>query len=272
MEDKKTYYLTKYKELKILKKGVKPLRNEFLQFCKIGGKELDKTFGKDPYSKLQKNAGDDPNKLELERTPILEILENFGNLVRLHKRKIVMADWMEANYSPTPDGIRVVHNIKWSELPNAFVENFKTKAEWSDVLEILNPPNSIVNSSKNEKFFNEIVDKIARWTPDRKRIIEEGYKIELRKYLEAYFNLDEEFGESNPDILINKKFPIEVKKDPSLSEYDRLLGQMIRHHKVYGSAIAIITNVSSQDRFLRFQKLFIEVQQKLNMTAELFLK
>lgn len=273
MEKNRDFFITKYKELKSLKNGAKPLRNDFLNFCEIGGKKLEKLFGKDPYSKLQQEAGDDPNKLELERTSVLEILEKFGSLVRKHQRKIVAADWMQANYSPTPDGIRVVNKIKWSELPKYFIEQFKGNKEWTDVVQILKP--SIENErikSKGTKFFGEIVEKIAVWTPDRKRIIEEGYKIGIRHYLEEYFSVEEEVGETNPDLLINKKYPIEIKKDPTQSEYDRLLGQMIRHNKSFGSAIAIVVNPSSDDRFKKFQKLFIEVHDKLGMTAELIKK
>jgi hypothetical protein len=65
---------------------------------------------------------------------------------------------------------------------------------------------------------------------------------------------------------------IEIKKDPTQSEYDRLLGQMIRHNKLYGSAIAIVTSISSEDRFKKFQRLFIEIHNKLDMTAELIKK
>lgn len=273
METNREFFITKYKELKSLNNGTKPLRNEFLSFCEIGGKKLEKIFGKDPYSKLQREAGDDPNKLELERTSVLEILEKFGALVRKHQRKIVAADWMEANYSPTPDGIRVVHKIQWSKLPRVFVDQFKSNSEWTDVIQILKVPlKSEPINSKNTQAFNDIVQKIALWTPDRKRIIEEGYKIEIRHYLEEFFEVEEEVGDTNPDLLINGKYPIEMKKDPTQSEYDRLLGQMIRHNKSFGSAIAIVTSVSSQDRFKKFQKLFIEVHDKLGMTAELILK
>jgi len=72
--------------------------------------------------------------------------------------------------------------------------------------------------------------------------------------------------------LVNKSYPIEVKRDPTQSEYDRLLGQMIRHNKIFGSAIAVITNVSSEDRYKKFHKLFIEVHEKLGMAAELIKK
>ena len=72
--------------------------------------------------------------------------------------------------------------------------------------------------------------------------------------------------------MINKKYPIEVKKDPTQSEYDRLLGQMLRHNKLFGSAIAIVTGISSEDRFRKFEKLFTEIHNKLGMTAELISK
>ena len=272
METSKDYYIAKYKELKSLKKK-KPLRKEFLDFCKIQRVALDKVFGKDPYSKLQKAAGDDPNKLDLERTPLLEILTKYGELVRNHQRKIVAADWLEANYTPTPDGIRVVHKIQWTQLPKVFADNFNESEEWKDVITILDVPNSLKSSGqKSGKSFNEIVHKIVLSNPDRKRIIEEGYKIEIRAYLEKFFDVEEEVGETNPDLLLNKKYPIEIKKDPTQSEYDRLLGQMIRHNKSFGSAIAVITSVSSQDRYKKFQRLFLEVHNKMGMTAELILK
>lgn len=47
---------------------------------------------------------------------------------------------------------------------------------------------------------------------------------------------------------------------------------MIRHNEIFGSAIAVVISVSSEDRFRKFQKLFIEVHDKLGMTAELIKK
>jgi hypothetical protein len=183
-----------------------------------------------------------------------------------------MADWTHAKFKPTVDGISKVHNIKWSEIPNIFIKEYMDRPEWKDVIEIININSGNTDNSKTNIKFYEIVRKLEIWSPDRKRIIEEGYKIELRNYLEKYFKLEEEVGESNPDILINKKYPIEIKKDPSQSEYDRLLGQMLRHNKAYGSAIAVVTSISSEDRFKKFHRLFIEIHSKLGMTAELIKK
>jgi len=268
----KKYYIEEYKKLKQLNDGKKPLISEFYKFCKIGGYQLSKAFGKDPYSKLQVESGDTPNKLELERATVEDILNQYGELVRIKGETPVSGDWLEANYSPQPDGLRKVHNLKWTDMPKFFIENNGSKVEWKDVIEILKKKVNTKGSIKSDRTFHEIVERLIEWKPDRKRIIEEGYKIELRNYLDKHFNIEEEVGESNPDLLINKKYPIEVKKDPTQSEYDRLLGQMIRHNKLYGSAIAVVTSISSDDRFKKFQKLFIEVHSKLGMTAELISK
>lgn len=270
--DTRQDYINKYNAFKKLIGGQKPLKKEFLQHYKIKELHLLRIFGKDPYSTLQQECGDKPNKLELVRTELSEILDKYGELARQHKRIPVQADWYAADYFPRPDGIKKVHKLSFLTLPEVFVENYKDKAEWKDVIKILTRSNKATSEDKKNRAFIEIVDKINYWTPDRKRVLEEGYKIELRKYLEKSFDVEEEVGDSNADLLINKKYPIEIKKDPSTSEYDRLLGQMIRHNKQYGSAIAVVTSLSSQDRFMKFQKLFIDVHDRLGMIAELISK
>ena len=269
--DNKQDYIDKYHALKKINGGKKPLKKEFIQHFKIKELHFLTAFGKDPYSKLQEICGDKPNKLELVRTELSQILDQYGELTRKHQRIPVQSDWYEAGFFPRPDGMKKVHNIQWSTLPEVFADNYKDKSEWKDVLQILKRTDEVQPDKKNKAFY-EIVSKINAWTPDRKRGWEEGYKIELRKYLEQYYDVEEEVGESNIDLLLNKKYPIEIKKDPTTSEYDRLLGQMIRHNKQYGCAIAVVTSLSSQDRFLKFQKLFVDVHDKLDMTAELISK
>ena len=268
----KKFFIDNYQELKGKNNGKKPLYREFLSYCKLHKRKLEEVFGKDAYSKLQEECGDDPNKLSMRRTPTKQILDQYGQLVKELKRVPVAADWIQANLKPTPDAINKIHKLKWNEIPAAFINEYAADAQWTSVIEILNVVSGSSTSIKSNKLYSEIVDRLANWTPNRKRVVEEGYKIELRNYLEKYFNLEEEVGESNPDLLINGKFPIEIKRDPSQSEYDRLLGQMIRHNKHFGSAIAVVTNISSTDRFKKFQKLFIEVHDKLGMTAELINK
>lgn len=270
--DNKTTLIEQYRQLKELNQGIKPLYKDFLKYANIHKRKLEEVFGRDAYTKLQQECGDDPNKLQLERTPLKQILDQYGQLIRKSNGLPVAADWIHAKFKPTPDALNKVHHLKWADMPSAFIKQYNDKIEWKDVVEIVKKNSSHPITGKVARAFTDIVEKIVNWTPDRKRIIEEGYKIELRKYLDQYFDLEEEVGDSNSDLLLNKKYPIEVKKDPSQSEYDRLLGQMIRHNKLYGSAIAVVTNISSEDRFKKFQKLFIEVHDKLGMTAELIKK
>ena len=243
-----------------------------MKHCNIQSRKLEEVFGGNAYTKLQQECGDDPNKLLMQRTPIVQILDQYGELVRKCQGLPVTGDWVQARYKPSSDAINKVHNLKWVDMPAFFIKEYSSKPQWKDVIEIIKKSSGFLSPKKSSKIFSELAETIKNWNPDRKRIIEEGYKIELRNYLENYFNLEEEVGESNPDLLINKKYPVEIKKDPTQSEYDRLLGQMIRHNKLFGSAIAVVTNVSSEDRFRKFQKLFIEIHTKLDMTAELIIK
>jgi hypothetical protein len=67
--------------------------------------------------------------------------------------------------------------------------------------------------------------------------------------------MNEEFGESNFDLLVSKKYAIEIKKDPSLSEYDRMFGQLARHLQHQPKIIALIMDAPSEDKFGNFALL-----------------
>jgi len=44
--------------------------------------------------------------------------------------------------------------------------------------------------------------------------------VELRSHLKSLgYVVNEEFGESNFDLLINRNYAIEIKKDPKLGEF-----------------------------------------------------
>jgi hypothetical protein len=270
--DKRTEYIDKYNSFKKLNGGQIPLKKDFLKFSQINDNALIKVFGKDAYSVLQQECGDKPNRIETVRTSTEQIFEQYGQLLKKHNRPLSSSDWVQAGFRPNVANLKKIHNIKWSDMELAFVNYASDNAIWKDVVGLLSPTDKITSNSKLDKKFLDIVDKINAWTPDRKRGWEEGYKIELRRYLEQFYNVEEEVGDTNIDLLLNKKYPIEIKKDPTTSEYDRLLGQMIRHNKQYGSAIAVVTSLSSQDRFIKFQKLFVDIHDKLAMTAEIIHK
>ena len=60
----------KYAECKLSKNGGIPEYREFLQYSGIDRRQLSRVFGASTYSKLQIAAGDAPNKLQMERTPL----------------------------------------------------------------------------------------------------------------------------------------------------------------------------------------------------------
>jgi hypothetical protein len=69
---------------------------------------------------------------------------------------------------------------------------------------------------RTDREFEALINAVRLWSPARRRNSEGEYKIELRKHLESLrFPLNEEFGESNFDLLVNKKCAIEIKKDPN---------------------------------------------------------
>jgi hypothetical protein len=117
----------------------------------------------------------------------------------------------------------------------------------------------LVERPKKDVDFESVVRAIKTWTPARRRNTEETYKVELRKHLEANdFDVSEEFGESNLDLLINKDIGVEIKKDPTLSEYDRLFGQLARHLQYHRRVVALILDPSSDDKFKNFASLVDE--------------
>jgi len=269
MESKKDL-IEKYKELKGISDGKKPLKKDFLKHCNISERELVQSFGNNPYSKLQEECGDIANKnFKKPKIPLQKILDQYGNLVKLYNKIPVQADWVHADYRPRIQSFRVIHGgIKWSDMPSIFIKEYANKSEWKSEIQILK---SNISTANNK--FIRIVDIINEWTPNKKRKNEESYEVELRHFLEKKsYKVEEQGGNSKADLLINEKYPIEIKKKDDQSEYDRLLGQVIRQNKEFGSVIAVMINISSQDRFNRFQKLFFEIKEKLDMKAELIKK
>ncbi len=169
-------------------------------------------------------------------------------------------------------------------MPSKFLEYAKDKPEWEDVVLLIQenleqrikqpnsaPPLSSNLAQKTTQGFEKIIASIKKWVPRRRRPNEEAYKIDLRNYLEVEckFSVKEEPGESRPDLLVNTKFPAELKKNPRLADYDRLFGQLVRHTLAYGTAVAVICDVSRQDQFEEFiankEKIFDRLGLKVSV-------
>jgi hypothetical protein len=255
----KQYCIEKYKEYKKLL-GRAPLYSEYKKYAELKKYDLIKIYGDDAYSKLQTECGDTINKLNMDRTPLKNIMCQYGDLALELGKLPLSSNWVQKGLKPGLSGLDKIHSIKWFEFPEKFkewVENEKYE-KYETVLEWVNnlTGKSKLKAIKEDATYEKLIDYIRLWSPGRRRNSEGEYKIELRKYLElAGYQLNEEFGESNFDLLINKKYAIEIKKDPNLAEYDRLFGQLGRHLQHQINIIALIMDVPSEDKLENFNQL-----------------
>jgi len=115
-------------------------------------------------------------------------------------------------------------------------------------------PERIVHEAPMDRGFHGLVQTIEVGVPHRRYSTEEGYATDLRGFLAAKgYNCRAEAGESTADIEVDGRFPVEVKKNPRLGGYDRLIGQLVRHCRSKGCAIAVICDVKRGDLFEDFR-------------------
>ncbi len=96
---------------------------------------------------------------------------------------------------------------------------------------------------------------IQKWIPARRYKTEEGYQTELRSLLELKygFNVKDEAGPTQVDILVNDSIPIELKKNPKREDFDRLSGQVDRNIELYGRIIIVICQLETRDLFREYR-------------------
>jgi len=239
--------------------GRKPSADEFYSFSRIPEGQLVSLYGPAPYSKLQAECGDIPNKLEMARTPLDDIMRQYGDLALELRHLPSEPEWRHKGCRPARAGLRKPpHNILWSQMPTRFrqwVEAGK-KERYQEVLALIPQPIETRSHSTTSIVLAKLLTEIRQWSPARRRNTEGEYKIELRKHLESrHYEINEEFGESKLDLVVSKRYAVETKKDPQLSDYDRLFGQIARHLQQHLVVIVVIFDVPSEDKFDNFKKL-----------------
>src|SRR5437773_620225 len=81
-------------------------------------------------------------------------------------------------------------------------------------------------------------------------------RSKLRKHLESLnHELNVEYGESKFDLLVRRQYAIELKKDPDLTEYYRLFGQLARHLQHQRKVIVMILEATRKDKYDNFTTL-----------------
>lgn len=262
--------IQKYKECKLSRNGSIPLRHEFLEYAGIDSRQLAKFFGSSAYSKLQKAAGDIPNEWGKERTTLATIMNQYGQLVIEFGAVPPSSEWEYRDLKPRISGLaQKPHEMKWSELPGKFVKWVQANkvSGFDKAVEIISSTiqPAILTTEKVDKTFLRLANDIREWTPARRRNNEEAYKVELRGHLNSLkYEMNEEYGESKCDLLVQRIYAIEVKKDPDLGEYDRLFGQLARHLEHQCMVIVLILEATRNDKYDTFTAL---VDKYLNVNG-----
>lgn len=145
-------------------------------------------------------------------------------------------------------------------LENNCYEEIRHLPGWKiDLNNSINQATSSINLGTVGKLFDQVCDELLKWSPAIRRSSEEAYKSELSNYLKQSGSVQikretirEEKGDSKCDIAIGQNIGIEIKKSPSLSEYDRCFGQIARHLKSYQKVAVIVFDVPRQEQFEDF--------------------
>lgn len=153
----KAEILSKYHKLKE-QLGHKPSSSEFLRLSGVTTRDLQKIFGNNYYSKLVKEAGDEPNIFGRLGKSTDDLLIIWGTMVRKLKKIPTSSDWLFNKFEPSVDWYR----RKFGGLPiipDKFSEFAKGKKEWEDVLAFLPKPTLDDVEEKNNMVAEEEVDE-----------------------------------------------------------------------------------------------------------------
>ena len=273
MSRTKSEILAIYNTLKAESGGSALMYRDFLRRSGIRPRELQELFGASPYSKLQQLAGDSPNRLDLQATSLYEIMSTYGGLasdvLRNEGRLPVAADWLQRGLRPTEGGLSKAHGIRWSELPQRFLEfcdaNDSLATAYKPLLDFIRKREenaSARGTNARNVLLDDVYCEIENWSPALRRNSEEAYKSELSLHLRnskqlrtAGLDVREERGDSQCDIAVGTRVAIELKKAPSQADYDRCFGQVARHLQSYESVIVVIFDVPRRDSFEDFNRL-----------------
>jgi hypothetical protein len=136
---------------------------------------------------------------------------------------------------------------KMSEIP--IQENGRIESVPESTVEKGHPAEAVGRSS-----FEKLVSEIERWVPQIRFQTEEGFRGDLGGYLAALGHKTRyEEGDCLVDILVDDKYPIEMKKTPRKPEYNRTIGQIMDYGKKYGCALVVICDIKSSDAFEDFK-------------------
>ncbi len=165
--------IRKYNEYKDTHHAI-PKKKDFYKFAGISERQLVSLYGRDAYTKLQKECGDEANKLNLERTPRKTIMRQYGDLALELGGLPNSSDWIYHRLKPSISGLeKSPHFIPWSEFPQKFSEWVETERVngYEKVLDFISKSAAKSNAKigERDREFEKIVSDIRLWSPGRRR-------------------------------------------------------------------------------------------------------
>lgn len=99
--------------------------------------------------------------------------------------------------------------------------------------------------------FEDILEAVKEWKPQRRYERETEYRDDLFAHLRKKLReeksrwkkkakIKKESGEGRPDIAVDERFAVEIKKDLKKKHLDRLRGQLDRYEEKYEDGIIIL--------------------------------
>ncbi len=121
--------------------------------------------------------------------------------------------------------------------------------------------------------FESIISEIELWIPSKSYSTEDGYRAELNMFLAGkghHTRMDT--GETLVDILVDHKYPIEVKKSPRGPDYDRAFGQIFRHLDAFHCVIVVVCSPKNMNELDDFRDRIRRTAEGLNHPYKLIIK
>jgi len=136
MIETKDDIIVQYNQLK-KQLGYQPSSREFYKNTSITENNVRKFFGANAWNKLVEESGGVPRAFAKDKSDFESILIQYGNLFRELKRHPPEAEWLFRGYTPSVSGITVSHKIKWTQMPQKFLDFAFGKIEWQDVIDLI---------------------------------------------------------------------------------------------------------------------------------------
>lgn len=115
--------------------------------------------------------------------------------------------------------------------------------------------------------FEDVLGAVKEWKPQRRYERETEYRDDLFAHLRKKLReeksrwkkkakIKKESGEGRPDIAVDERFAVEIKKDLKKKHLDRLRGQLGRYEEKYKDIIIVVCGVKDEEAWDELEDKF----------------